>query len=256
MVLARSGGTSRQHHPSRYRSGSSRYPSGEPRPRQHCGKPDHRCARAKSRSRDQDMADQERALAAPGARRILVLTANRGRGHARPYAHSCRDAHSHPDAHSRAGIPPAARTRAHHGHGRPRRRPGLPAGSRGRARQPPGGRPVCLAEIAATLERGGDPVGSAARGRRPAALVLARAVPGAHFAAGSPPAASTVTASTVTASTTASAVAVPAAEQACARPPRPVGSAAARPRARRVARADVPPARRTGIHRAGSRIRR
>ena len=252
MVLARSGGTSRQHHPSRYRSGSSRYPSGEPRPRQHCGKPDHRCARAKSRSRDHDMADQERALAAPGARRILVLTANRGRGHARPYAHSCRDAHSHPDAHFRAGTPPAARTRAHQGHGRPRRRPGLPARSRGRARQPPGGRPVCLAEIAAALERGGNPVGSATRGRRPAALVHARAVTTTTVTT------ATVTTATVTvtASTTAGAVTVPVAEQACPRPPRPVGSAAARSRARRVARADVPPARRAGIHCAGSRIRR
>jgi hypothetical protein len=244
MVPPRSGRTSRQHHPSRYPSGPSRYPSGEPSPRQRSGQPDHRRARAESRSRDHDLADQGRTLAAPGARRILVLAANFGRG-----------PRSRAGARSRPGTPPGARTWAHQGHGRPRRRPGLPARSRRRTCQPPGGRPVCLAEIAATLECGGNPVGSAIRGRRPAALVLARAVPGAYLAAGSPPAARTITARTITASTTATAVAVPVAEQACPRPPRPVGSAAARPRAHRVARAHAAPARRTGIHRAGSRFR-
>jgi hypothetical protein len=197
------------------------------------------------------MVDQERAVAAPGARRVLVLTANRSRGlDARP------DCRSRPHARSRAGTPPAARPRAHQGHGRARRRPGLSARSRRRTCQPPGGRPFCLAEIAATLECGGNPVGSAIGGRRPAALVLARAVPGAYLAAGSPPAASTITASTITASTTATAVAVPVAGQARPRPPRPVGSAAARPRAHRVARADAASARRTGLHRAGNRFRR
>ena len=239
MVPACSDRTSRQHHRSRYPPGPTRFPSGAPSPRQHSGQPDHRCARAESRSRDHDLADQGRALATPGARRILVLTANRGRG-----------LHARPGTHSRAGTPPGARPWTHQGHGRPRRRPGLPARSCGRTRQPPGGRPVCLEEIAATVECGGNSVGSAIRGRRPAALVLARTVSGPYLAAGSPPAAS-ITA----AGATATVIAIPAAGQARTRPPRPVGSVAARPRAHRVAREHAAPARRTSIHRARSRFR-
>jgi hypothetical protein len=281
MVPARSGLTGRQHRPSRCPSGPSRSPSREPRPRQHFGQPDHCCTRPESRARDYDMAHQGRALAAPGARRILVLAANRGprarpgtRGRGPRPGTRGRGPRPRPGTHSRPGTPSGARPWAHQGHGRSPRRPGLPARSCRRTRQPSGGRPVCLAEIAATLERGGNPVGPAIRGRHPAALpVLTGPVAGAHLAAGSPPAASiaacitaaSITAACITAASitvtnaaaaSANTVAIPAAEQARTRPPRPVSSAVARPRAHRVARAHAAPARRTSIHPAGSPFRR